>query len=98
MFTRGQGASLPQDALHVGRQRRTPTVFPQDIAACHAMLTGVFQSLEEKDQRIDQLEELVDALLRERFGRKSERYDPNQLALFTLASEDDAPMAEPAGA
>ena len=72
-----------------------PTAFPQDIAACHAMLAGVFQSLEEKDQRIDQLEKFVDALVRERFGRKSERYDPNQLALFTLASDDDAPMAEP---
>ena len=75
-----------------------PTDFPQDIAACHAMLAGVFQSLEEKDQRIDQLEKPVDGLVRERFGRKSARYDPNQLALFTLASDDDAPMAEPPSA
>ena len=72
-----------------------PTSFPQDLASCHAMLEGVFQSLAEKDQRIGQLEELVEALIRERYARKSERYDPNQLALFQLKTEDDGDVAEP---
>jgi len=72
-----------------------PTSFPQDIASCHAMLEGVFQSLAEKDQRIGQLEEMVETLIRERYSRKSERYDPNQLALFQVKTEDEAPVAEP---
>jgi transposase len=59
------------------------------------MLEGVFQSLAEKDKRIGELEELAEALIRERLGRKSERYDPDQLALFSLKEEDDALVAEP---
>ena len=43
-----------------------PTSYPQDIASCHAMLEGVFQSMAEKDQRIQQLEGLVRALLHDR--------------------------------
>ncbi len=71
------------------------TSFPQDIASCHAMLEGVLQSLAEREQRIGQLEEIIDTLIRERFGRKSERYDPDQLALFQLNAEDDDSVAEP---
>ena len=56
-----------------------PTSFPQDVASCHAMLEGVFQSLSEKEQRIGRLEVLVETLIRERYGRKSERYDPRSV-------------------
>ncbi len=70
-----------------------PTSFPQDIAACHAMLEGVFQSLAERDKRIGELEEIVDTLIRERYVRKSERYDPDQQALFSTQEEESA--AEP---
>ena len=72
-----------------------PDSFPSDVASCHAMLEGVLQSLAEKDQRIGQLEELLEALLRERSGRKSERYAPNQIALFTTEPDDDSSLAEP---
>jgi transposase len=71
-----------------------PTALPQDLAGCQAMLEGVLQSLAEKDERIRQLEELLKALLRERRGPKSERYDPRQLALFAKQDED-SPPAEP---
>ena len=54
---------------------------------CHAMLESVFQSMAEKDQRIGQLEEMVSALIHNRYGRKSERYDPNQLSLFQVGEE-----------
>lgn len=67
-----------------------PDAFPQDIAACHAMLESVFQSLAEKNQRIGQLEELVETMIRERYERKSERYNPDQLVLFTLEKDGDA--------
>ena len=76
-------------------QDTRPTSFPHDIASCHAMLESVFQSLAERNQRIDQLESVVDTLVRERFGPKSERYDPNQLALFQLQDEEDSSVAEP---
>jgi hypothetical protein len=36
-----------------------PTSLPQDIASCHAMLEGVFQSMAEKDKRIGELEDVV---------------------------------------
>jgi transposase len=72
-----------------------PTSFPQDVASCHAMLEGVLQSLAERDQRISQLEDLVEALIRERRGRKSERYDPDQLALFAGEDDEQASVAEP---
>ena len=72
-----------------------PTSFPQDVASCHAMLEGVFQSLAEKDKRIGQLEAVVEQLIHERYGRKSERYDPDQRALFETQAEDDTVVAEP---
>ena len=73
---------------------RRPTSLPQDVASCHAMLEGVLQSLSEKDKRISELEGIVDQLIRERYGRKSERYDPNQLAFFDPQAQDDSSVAE----
>ena len=72
-----------------------PTSFPQDIGSCHAMLEGVFQSLAEKEKRIGELEAFVEALMRERSGRKSERYDPDQLALFPFERAEEGDVAEP---
>ncbi len=59
------------------------------------MLESVFHSLDQRNKRVDQLEAIVDKLIRERYGRKSERYDPNQLALFETEGEEDASLAEP---
>ena len=73
---------------------RRPTSLPQDVASCHAMLEGVLQSLVEKDKRIGELEGIVDQLIRERYGRKSERYDPDQLAFLELQAQDDSSVAE----
>ena len=72
-----------------------PTSFPQDIAACHAMLQGVFQSLAEKDKRIGQLEAIVEQLIHQQRGHKSERYDPRQFTLFEPDSGEDSSVAEP---
>jgi len=59
------------------------------------MLEGVLQSLTEKDKRIGELEGIVKALIEDRYARKSERYDPDQRALFQLNREGDGPIAEP---
>ena len=58
------------------------------------MLEEVFQALSERDKRIEQLEQAVDQLVRDRFGRKSERYDASQLKLFDIQPAN-APAVEP---
>ena len=50
-----------------------PSPFPKDVASCHVMLEGLFQTLAESQQRIEQLETAVDQLIRQRTGPKSER-------------------------
>ena len=69
---------------------------PQDVASCHAMLESVLQSLQEKNHRIEELEKIVHRLIEERQRRSSERYSPDQLALFVLP-DDDCVEAEAAG-
>jgi transposase len=59
------------------------------------MLEGVFQSMAEKDKRIGELEDVVKALIEERYARKSERYDPDQLALFPFKKNEEGDVAEP---
>ncbi len=69
---------------------------PHDLASCHEMLKSMAQSLCERDRRIAQLEGQVDALIRERFGPKRERYvDPRQGQLFgDLEKQAGPPAAE----
>lgn len=56
---------------------------PDDLASCHEMLKGLAASLEERERRIAELEAAMDALIRERYGPKRERYvDPKQGLLF----------------
>ena len=75
-----------------------PASFPDDLASCHAMLEGVFDSLVERDKRSDQLEENVDQLSRERYGRKRERDDPEQQKLFDAPADGDPPAGRLAAA
>ncbi len=75
-----------------------PTSFPPDIAACHAMIQGMLETLAEREQRIGQLEQIVDTLIRERYGPKSERHAPDQLPLFDLSADDAAPEQPPSEA
>jgi len=72
-----------------------PTSFPDDVASCHAMLEGAFQALAERNRRIDELEEIMDRLLRQRTEKKSERLDPDQLKLFDISAGDGSATAEP---
>ena len=52
-----------------------PPQLPDDIAACHALIR-------ELGDTVEQLSARMDYLLRRVFGTKSERIDPNQLPLF----------------
>ena len=72
-----------------------PTSLPEDIASCHAMLAGAFESLAERERRIDQLEKIIHSLIRPSQQPKSERYVPEQQTLFSLPSDEEGPVAEP---
>jgi transposase len=67
------------------------TALPNDVALCHEVIRQQTAALEQAQRRIEQLEHSVDLLLRQRYGPRSERIDPNQLRLFTGEDEDLVP-------
>ncbi len=73
---------------------KRPAAFPKDVASCHAMLEGAFQALAERDKRIGELEDIMDRLIRQRYEKKSERLDPDQLKLFNTSIDDEPAVAE----
>jgi transposase len=67
---------------------------PEDLASCHELLKGLVLSLGEREQRIAQLEAQIDALIRNCYGPKRERYvDPKQGLLFGVQAESTEPPA-----
>lgn len=65
---------------------------PDDLASCHEMLRSLMHTLDERNQRITQLEATMDAWIREHYGPKRERYiDPTQGTLF---DDSDIPEAQ----
>jgi transposase len=66
-----------------------PTTLPGDLESCHALIRALTQDLDRQQQRIEYL-------LRRLFGTRSERLDPNQLALFADAPETPETQEEPA--
>lgn len=70
---------------------------PKDVASCHELVKSLVQTLSEREQRIVQLEAAMDALIRERYGPKRERYvDPDQMLLFGEDVENtEEPPSEP---
>jgi transposase len=67
---------------------------PNDITLCHELIRQQATALEQAQRRIEQLEHSIDLLLRQRYGPRSERIDPNQLRLFTEEGDDPVPSAE----
>ncbi len=49
---------------------------------CHQMIRELASALGTRDRRIAQLMHRLEQLLRQRYGRRAEKVDPNQLALF----------------
>jgi transposase len=68
---------------------------PNDIALCHELIRQQAASLENAQRRIEQLEHAMDVLLRQKYGPRSERVDPNQLRLFTEEDDESVPSATP---
>src|SRR3984957_12116678 len=63
---------------------------PNDVPLCHELIRQQADSLDKARRRIEQLEHAMDVLLRQKYGPRSERLDPNQLRLFTEDGDDSA--------
>jgi transposase len=57
---------------------------PEDPAALRQMVTGLLEELDSKERRLQQLQHMVEQLLRWRYGPKRERVDENQLFLYAV--------------
>ncbi len=54
---------------------------PSDIALLHHLVRDMAVVVETRDNEIERLQRLIKQLQRRQFGRRSERLDPDQLAL-----------------
>lgn len=81
-----------------------PESLPDDPAFLKEMITQLHQELQSSYRRQEQLQHQIDVLARRLFGRRSERIDPNQLALGlgelgpflpAPAEEDEEPEDDP---
>jgi transposase len=68
---------------------------PNEISLCHELIRQQADSLDQAQRRIEQLEHAMDVLLRQKYGPRSERLDPNQLRLFAEEGDEALPPAEP---
>lgn len=55
---------------------------PNSLDTCHQMIAHLLSDMQDKDREILNLKCQLESLKRRIFGRKSEKIDPNQLALF----------------
>ena len=54
---------------------------PTDISLLHHLVCDMAVVVETRDDEIERLQRIIKQLQRARFGRQSERLDPDQLAL-----------------
>ena len=55
---------------------------PDNLDTCHQMIAHLLSDMQDKDREILNLKCQLESLKRRIFGRKSEKIDPDQLALF----------------
>jgi len=72
---------------------------PEDVAALRRMVAALLEEVDSKERRLQQLQHLLEQLLRWRYGPKRERLNENQLFLFavgivTTAQEAPPPLAD----
>ena len=63
---------------------------PNDVAELHQLVVTQSATLTAQQREIEQLKHYVALLLRARYGPRSEKVDPNQLALFDVQSNENA--------
>jgi transposase len=62
---------------------------PENSDVCHGMIRELSAGYREAQRRIEQLEHRLDLLLRRIYGPKTERFDPDQMLLFTEQADED---------
>jgi transposase len=67
---------------------------PSDTALLHDLVRDMASAVEQRDDEIDRLQLIIKQLQRARFGRRSERIDPDQIALGLEDLETDKASAE----
>src|SRR6266566_4968501 len=71
---------------------------PTDLDSCHSLIRELLETLRQQGLLIGHMQHQLERLLRQRFGRSSEKIDPDQLLLFAadlLAESDATPVTEP---
>lgn len=70
---------------------------PTDLDSCHSLIRELLETLREQGLLIGQMQHQLERLLRQRYGRSSEKIDPDQLLLFAadiLAEAAATPESE----
>jgi transposase len=67
---------------------------PSDMALLHGLLRDMVAVVEHRDGEIERLQTIIKQLQRTQFGRRSERLDPDQLALALADLDGDIGRAE----
>jgi transposase len=71
---------------------------PTDLDTCHGLIRELLETLRQERLLIGHMQHQLERLLRQRFGRSSEKVDPGQLLLFAadiLAEPDAIGATEP---
>lgn len=68
-----------------------PAELPDDPAVLKPLIVQLFETLQSRERRIQQLEHHMDLLLRRVFGKSSEKFDPRQLLLAFGESPAEPP-------
>jgi transposase len=70
---------------------------PSDMVLLHGLLRDMAAVVEHCDGEIERLQTIIKQLQRTQFGRRSERLDPDQLALALEDLDSDIGRAEASG-
>jgi hypothetical protein len=68
---------------------------PNDLTVCHQMIAELFATVNELRSDLEQLQTRNHWLVRQLFGRKSERVNPDQPLLFDEPIAESPPEPEP---
>jgi transposase len=68
---------------------------PTDLDSCHSLIRELLETLRQQGLLIGNIQHQLERLLRQRFGRSSEKIDPDQLLLFAadILAEAEATQA-----
>ncbi len=68
---------------------------PQDVAVLHGMIRELLATLQAERRAMDQLRNRLDKLLKQVYGPRADKLNPNQLSLFDEPVAGDTPPSPP---